>query len=51
MLLGDSVLDNAGYLRGSDPDVVAHLRKQLPNGWQATLLAKGDSATPTQQTN
>lgn len=43
ILLGDSVFDNAGYLRGSSPDVVAQLRRELPGGWRATLLAKGGS--------
>jgi hypothetical protein len=43
VLLGDSVLDNAGYLRGAGPDVEAQLRNQLPIGWRATLLAKGGS--------
>jgi GDSL-like Lipase/Acylhydrolase family len=45
VLLGDSVFDNAGYLRGTGPDVAAHLRTQLPGGWRATLLAKGGSVT------
>lgn len=43
ILLGDSVLDNAGYLRGGGPDVVAQLGMRLPSGWQATLLARGGS--------
>src|SRR3954467_15640926 len=30
VLLGDSVLDNAGYLGGRGPDVVAQLRACLP---------------------
>jgi lysophospholipase L1-like esterase len=37
-LLGDSVFDNAAYVRGS-PDVVQQLRRVLPEGWLATLLA------------
>jgi lysophospholipase L1-like esterase len=41
LLLGDSVLDNAGYLRSGGPDVVAQLRERLPTGWRATLGAKG----------
>jgi hypothetical protein len=45
VLLGDSVLDNAGYLGGRGPDVVAQLRSQLPAGWRATLLARGGSVT------
>jgi lysophospholipase L1-like esterase len=43
VLLGDSVLDNAGYLRGGGPDVAAQLRVRLPPGWRATLLARGGS--------
>ncbi len=45
VLLGDSIFDNAAYTRGQ-PDVVAHLRGMLPQGWQATLLAV-DGATTT----
>ena len=41
VLLGDSVLDNAGYLRGGGPDVAAQLGARLPPGWAATLLARG----------
>ncbi len=41
VLLGDSVLDNSGYLQGSGPDVVAQLRTRLPAGWRATLAARG----------
>jgi GDSL-like lipase/acylhydrolase family protein len=42
VLLGDSVFDNAGYLRGGGgPEVVAQLRARLPAGWRATLLARG----------
>jgi lysophospholipase L1-like esterase len=43
VLLGDSVFDNAGYLRGSGPELLAQLRTRLPAGWQATRLAKGGS--------
>ena len=43
VLLGDSVFDNSGYLRGGGPDVVAQLRARLPPEWQATLLARGGS--------
>jgi hypothetical protein len=35
VLLGDSVLDNAGYLGGRGPDVVTQLRARLPAGWRA----------------
>jgi lysophospholipase L1-like esterase len=45
VLLGDSVLDNAGYLGGRGPDVVAQLHARLPAGWRATLLARGGSVT------
>ena len=37
-LLGDSIFDNAAYVRGG-PDVVAQLRDVLPDGWSATLCA------------
>jgi hypothetical protein len=38
VLLGDSIFDNAAYT-GREPDVITHLRRLLPNGWQATLCA------------
>jgi hypothetical protein len=38
VLLGDSIFDNKAYVDGG-PDVVGHLRGELPPGWQATLLA------------
>ena len=41
VLLGNSVFDNAGYLRGGGPDVAAQLGARLPPGWRATLLARG----------
>ncbi len=37
-LLGDSVFDNAAYV-GGGADVITHLRRRLPEGWGATLLA------------
>jgi lysophospholipase L1-like esterase len=37
-LLGDSVFDNAAYVRGG-ADVITHLRRRLPEGGGATLLA------------
>ena len=37
-LLGDSIFDNAAYVAGG-PDVVTQLRRILPSGWKATLLA------------
>ena len=44
VLLGDSILDNAAYVRGG-PDVVRQLRAKLPAGWQATLLARDGAVT------
>lgn len=38
VLLGDSVFDNARYVDGR-PDVVKQVRRYLPDGWRATLLA------------
>ena len=38
VLLGDSIFDNAAYVRGG-PDVIAQLREVLPAGWRASLLA------------
>jgi lysophospholipase L1-like esterase len=38
VLLGDSIFDNAAYVRGA-PDVVRQLRGALPEGWRASLLA------------
>jgi lysophospholipase L1-like esterase len=38
VLLGDSIFDNAAYVRGA-PDVVRQLRERLPQGWRATLCA------------
>ena len=43
VLLGDSVFDNAGYLRGARPDLLAQLQSRLAQGWQATRLARGGS--------
>lgn len=39
VLLGDSIFDNDRYVPGG-PSVLQHLRKSLPPGWRATLLAK-----------
>jgi hypothetical protein len=44
VLLGDSVFDNAAYVRGGPP-VIEQLRSKLPPGWQATLLAVDGSVT------
>lgn len=38
VLLGDSIFDNAAYI-GGGPDVATQLRRLLPAGWTATLLA------------
>lgn len=38
ILLGDSIFDNAVYVKGG-PDVITHLRQQIPSGWQASLKA------------
>ena len=38
VLLGDSIFDNAAYVRGG-ADVLTHLRRLAPEGWGATLLA------------
>jgi hypothetical protein len=38
VLLGDSIFDNARYVPGG-PSVIEHLRRSLPSGWRATLLA------------
>ena len=38
VLLGDSIFDNAVYVPGG-PSVIEHLRRVLPTGWKATLLA------------
>jgi hypothetical protein len=38
VLLGDSIFDNDRYVPGG-PSVIEHLRRALPSGWRATLLA------------
>ena len=38
VLLGDSIFDNASYVKGG-PDVIRQLRSKLPDGWNATLCA------------
>ncbi len=43
ILLGDSIFDNAAYVLGG-PSVVDQIRRLLPEGWRATLLAE-DGAT------
>ena len=44
VLLGDSIFDNAACTRG-EPEVVTHLRRLLPSGWQATLCAVDGATT------
>jgi hypothetical protein len=43
VLLGDSIFDNGVYVPGG-PSVIEHLRRILPAGWAATLIAV-DGAT------
>ena len=43
VLLGDSIFDNARYVPGG-PSVIEHLRRCLPPGWDATLLARDGAA-------
>jgi lysophospholipase L1-like esterase len=38
VLLGDSVFDNQAYVNGG-LDVIAHIRRQIPAGWKASLRA------------
>ncbi|MEP6902446.1 MAG: SGNH/GDSL hydrolase family protein [Actinomycetota bacterium] len=38
VLLGDSIFDNKAYV-GNEPDVILHLKKIIPQTWQATLKA------------
>src|SRR5688500_10097725 len=44
VLLGDSIFDNAAYVRGG-PDVVTHLEAQLAGRARATLLAVDGDVT------
>ena len=44
VLLGDSIFDNAAYVRGG-PDVVRQLRSKLPTDWDAALLAVDGAVT------
>lgn len=39
VLLGDSIFDNGRYVPGG-PSVIEHVRRSLPSGWRATLLAR-----------
>jgi hypothetical protein len=38
VLLGDSVFDNKAYVNGG-LDVLAQLRRLIPDGWQVSLRA------------
>src|SRR3954452_14479850 len=42
VLLGDSVFDNGAHV-GGGPDMVTQLRRRLPLGWRASLVAVGGS--------
>ena len=44
VLLGDSIFDNAAYVKGG-PDVITQLNSILPQDWRATLLAVDGSVT------
>ena len=44
VLLGDSIFDNAHYTQGG-PDVICQVRKILPAGWAASLLAVDGATT------
>jgi len=44
ILLGDSIFDNGSYT-GGGPDVIAQVRRHLPAGWKATLLAQDGATT------
>jgi hypothetical protein len=49
VLLGDSIFDNARYVPDG-PSVIEHLRRALPAGWRASLLAiDGDVAAGVAQ--
>ncbi len=42
VLLGDSILDNVAYVAVGE-DVISHLKKELPQDWKVTLLARDGS--------
>ena len=44
VLLGDSIFDNAAYVRGG-PDVVRQLRSKLPANWDSSLIARDGAVT------
>ena len=45
VLVGDSIFDNAAYVAAGEPDVVRQVRRRLPHGSKATLLAVDGSTT------
>ena len=45
VLLGDSIFDNADYVRAGAPDVIRQVRQRLPHGSEATLVAVDGSMT------
>lgn len=49
VLLGDSIFDNKAYV-GSELDVLAHLRRQMPDKWKATLRAVDGSVVENVRT-
>ncbi len=49
VLLGDSIFDNKSYV-GGGLDVIAHLRRQMPDQWKATLCAVDGSVVENVQT-
>jgi hypothetical protein len=44
VLVGDSIFDNAAYVRGG-PDVVRQVRAKLPADWKSSLLAVDGAVT------
>ena len=44
VLIGDSIFDNGAYTRG-EPDVVTHLARLMPKGWEATSCAVDGATT------
>jgi hypothetical protein len=44
VLIGDSIFDNGAYTRG-EPDVVTHLARLIPQGWEATSFAVDGATT------
>lgn len=42
VLIGDSIFDNAAYVLNGI-DVITNLRRKLPDGWRASLIARDGS--------